>query len=35
MGRPTKQLTRLTRKPVEAFATLDRFDGEPLRPPRG
>jgi nitroreductase len=35
LGRPRKQLTKLTRKPVEAFATLDRFDGEPLRPPRG
>jgi nitroreductase len=34
MGRPVKQLTRLTRKPVEAFATLDRFDGDPLPAPR-
>jgi nitroreductase len=33
MGRPVKQLTKLTRKPVEAFTTLDRFDGEPLREP--
>jgi nitroreductase len=31
LGKPVKQLTKLTRKPVEAFATLDRFDGEPLR----
>lgn len=28
LGRPVKQLTKLTRKPVEEFATLDRFDGE-------
>ena len=27
LGHPTKQLTRLTRKPVESFATVDRFDG--------
>jgi nitroreductase len=33
LGRPTKQLSRLTRKPVEQFATLDRFDGDPLRRP--
>jgi nitroreductase len=33
MGRPVKQLTKLTRKPVEDFATLDRFDGEPLSAP--
>ena len=32
LGRPVKQLTKLTRKPVESFATIDRFDGEPLRP---
>jgi nitroreductase len=31
LGRPVKQLTKLSRKPVEEFATLDRFDGEPLR----
>src|SRR6185503_4516237 len=31
LGRPVKQLTKLTRKPVEEFATLDRFDGQPLR----
>ena len=30
LGRPVKQLTRLTRKPVEAFAVRERFDGEPL-----
>ncbi|MPY93548.1 MAG: nitroreductase [Acidimicrobiia bacterium] len=32
LGRPAKQLTKLTRKPVEAFATVDRFDGRPLTP---
>jgi nitroreductase len=31
LGRPVKQLTKLTRKSVEEFATLDRFDGQPLR----
>ena len=31
IGKPVKQLTRLRRKPVEAFATADTFDGEPLR----
>lgn len=30
MGRPVKQLTRLKRKPVEAFAMLERWDGPPL-----
>jgi nitroreductase len=33
LGRPVKQLSKLTRKPVEQFATLDRFDGEPVRGP--
>ncbi|GIW19488.1 MAG: nitroreductase family protein [Tepidiforma sp.] len=33
LGRPAKQLTRLKRKPVEAFATLERFDGPPLTRP--
>lgn len=27
LGTPVKQLTRLTRKPVEAFVTRERFDG--------
>lgn len=27
LGRPVKQLTKLSRKPVEAFARLDRWDG--------
>ncbi len=33
LGRPARQLTRLKRKPVEAFATLERFDGPPLTRP--
>lgn len=31
IGHPTKQLTRLSRLPVEEIATVDRFDGEPFR----
>lgn len=30
LGRPARQLTKLRRKPVEAFATLERFDGPAL-----
>lgn len=30
LGRPVKQLTKLSRKPVEAFATIERFDGDAL-----
>jgi len=30
MGRPVKQLTKLKRKPVGAFATLEKFDGDRL-----
>jgi len=30
MGRPVKQLTKLKRKPVGTFATLETFDGERL-----
>jgi nitroreductase len=30
LGEPVKQLTRLKRRPVEDFATLERFDGSPL-----
>ncbi len=30
LGKPVKQLTRLTRKPVESFAVLETFDGLPL-----
>ena len=30
LGKPVKQLTRLTRKGVGEFAVLERFDGEPL-----
>jgi nitroreductase len=33
LGRPARQLTRLRRKPVEAFTTLERYDGPPLRRP--
>jgi len=33
LGHPRRQLTRLTRRPVEAFATVDRFDGPPLTSP--
>ena len=28
IGRPVKQLTRLRRGPVQAFATVDAFDGD-------
>jgi nitroreductase len=31
LGRPKKALTRLRRNPVESFARLERWDGEPLR----
>ncbi len=31
LGRPVKQLTKLSRKPVEEFAFLERADGEPFR----
>ena len=30
IGKPVKQLTRLRRKPVDEFAVLERFDGDPL-----
>ena len=33
VGRPVKQLTKLTRKPVESFTFIDRADGPPLTPP--
>ena len=32
LGRPLRRATRLRRDPVEAFATIDRFDGSPLAP---
>jgi nitroreductase len=32
LGVPIHQPTKLTRNPVEAFTTIDRYDGEPLRP---
>jgi nitroreductase len=30
LGKPVKQLTKLSRKPVAEFATLERWDGPPL-----
>ena len=33
LGVPVRQLTRLTRMPVEEFTTVDRFDGPPLAGP--
>jgi nitroreductase len=32
LGKPTRQLSKLRRRSVEEFATLDHFDGAPLRP---
>jgi nitroreductase len=32
LGRPVRQPTRLTRRPVESFATVDRFGGAPFGP---
>jgi nitroreductase len=32
LGYPTKRLTKLTRHPPEAFATIDRFDGQAFGP---
>ena len=31
LGKPTRQLTRLRRRPVEELTTRDRFDGPPFR----
>jgi len=31
LGVPVRRLTRLNRRPVEDFTSVDRFDGEPLR----
>jgi nitroreductase len=31
LGKPTRQLTRLRRRPVEELTTWDRFDGPPFR----
>lgn len=33
LGRPVKQVTRLTRDPVSSFTTLERFDGPALEDP--
>jgi nitroreductase len=30
LGVPVRQLTKLSRRPVENFTTIDRFDGPPL-----
>ena len=30
LGHPVRQPTRLRRRPVETFATIDRYDGDPL-----
>jgi hypothetical protein len=35
LGHPEHQPTKLTRNPVESFATIDRFDGPPLESRRG
>lgn len=32
LGHPVKQLTKLSRSPVEDFTTVDSFDGDPFRP---
>ena len=32
LGHPVKQVTRLSRRPVEEIAVIDRFDGEAFRP---
>jgi len=32
IGKPKKQVTKLTRKPVAEIATRERFDGEPFVP---
>lgn len=34
LGRPVRQLTKLRRRPVEDFTTIDRYDGVPLGPCR-
>ena len=30
LGKPVRQVTKLTRKPVAEFASRERFDGEPF-----
>lgn len=34
MGYPKRRPKGLRRQPVDSFASVDRFDGEPVRPPR-
>jgi nitroreductase len=34
LGHPRRQATKLTRKPVKAFTTVDSFDGEPFATPQ-
>ena len=31
LGKPKKQLTKLTRRPVEDIVKMERFDGAPLK----
>ena len=31
IGKPVKQVSKLTRKPVSEIATRERFDGEPFK----
>jgi hypothetical protein len=33
LGHPFRPPRRLTRAPVDEFATVDRFDGSPVTPP--
>jgi len=35
LGHPRRQPKRLTRRPVEEFTTVDRYDGPPFHPPAG
>jgi hypothetical protein len=30
LGRPERQITKLTRRPIDTFTTIDRFDGAPF-----
>jgi len=33
LGHPERQITKLTRRPIDTFTTVDRFDGEPFTAP--